>query len=123
MSCQTVASRDPCTLSPAADATRNCQLAADSLSSLVGQPDFPPSDEQLEPFKAKLPGCPADVKDQPLEEASWDCFVKKLTSAAHGKAEGEDGLNFYILSVCPEAVGRWVWRVINLHLSTPMPDD
>ena len=119
---QTIAFRDPETLSPTADATRNCQLAADSLSSLGGQPDFSPSDVHLEPFLAKLPSCPPEVVDQPLEEASWDWFTSKLASAAHGKAGGEDGLNFYILSVCPEPVRRWVWRVMNLHLSNPMPE-
>ena len=61
--------------------------------------------------------------DQPLGEASWDWFASKLASAAHSKAGGQDGLNFYILSVCPEPVRRWVWRVMNLHLSNPMPDD
>ena len=91
--------------------------------SLGGQPDFSPSDAQLQPFMARLPRCPAHLRERPLEGASWDWFVKKLTSAAHGKAGGEDGLNFYILSFCPEAVWRWVWRVINLYLSTPMPDD
>ena len=64
--CQTITFRDPKTLSPAADATRNCQLAADLLSSLVGQPDFSPSDEQLEPFLSKLPRCPAEVVSQPF---------------------------------------------------------
>ena len=58
-----------------------------------------------------------------MGEAAWDWFTNKLTSAAHGKAGGEDGLNFYILSVCPEPVRQWVWRVMNLHLSTPMPGD
>ena len=122
-SCQTIAFRDPETLSPTAYATRNCQLAADSLSSLGGQPDFSPSDEHLEPFLAKIPRCPPEVVDQPLGEDSWDWFASKLASAAHGKAGGEDGLNFYTLSVCPEPVRWWVWRVMNLHLSNPMPDD
>ena len=89
---------------------------------MAGQPDFSPSDEQLEPFLARLPRCPVGVPDQPLEEASCGWFVQKLSSAAHGKAGGEDGLNFYILSVCPEAVRHWVWRVMNLHLSNPMVD-
>ena len=87
-----------------------------------GQPDISPSDEQLEPFMARLPRCPAHVSDQPLEGASSDWFVQKHTSAAHGKTGGEDGLNFYILSLCPQAVRRWVWTVMNLHLLTSMPD-
>ena len=94
VSCQTIAFRDPETRSPAADATQNCQLAADSLSSLGGQPDFSPSEEQLEPFLAKLLRCPPEVVDQPLGEASWEWFTNKLASAAHGKAGGEDGLYF-----------------------------
>ena len=58
-----------------------------------------------------------------MGEASWGWFASKLASTVHGKAGGEDGLNFYILSLCPEPVQRWVWRVMNLHLSNPMPDD
>ena len=123
VSCQTIAFRDPETRSPTADATRNCQLAADSLSSLGGQPEFSPRDEHLEPFLAKIPRCPPEVVDQPLGEASWGSFPSKLASAVHGKAGGEDGLNIYILSLCPEPVQRWIWRVMNLHLSNPMPDD
>ena len=61
--------------------------------------------------------------DQPLGEASWGWFAKKLASAAHGKAGGEDGLNFYILLVCPEPVRQCVWRVMNQNLSTPLPGD
>ena len=58
-----------------------------------------------------------------MGEASWDWFANNLASAAHRKAGGEDGLNFYILSVCPEPVWQWVWRVMNLHLWNPMPGD
>ena len=58
-----------------------------------------------------------------MGEASWDWFANKLASAAHGKAGGEDGLNFYILSLCPEPVRLWVWKVMDLHLSNPMADD
>ena len=36
VSCQTIAFWDPDPLSPATDATRNCQLAADSLSPFRG---------------------------------------------------------------------------------------
>ena len=94
VSCQTIAFRDPETRSPTADPTRNCQLAADSLSSLGGQPDFSPRDEHLEPFLAKIPRCPPEVVDQPLGEASWGWFASKLASTVHGKAGGENGLNF-----------------------------
>ena len=88
VSCHTIAFRDPETLSPTADATRNCQLAADSLASLGGQPDFFPSHEHLGPFLARIPRCPPEVVDQPLGEASWDWFTSKLASPAHGKAGG-----------------------------------
>ena len=72
VSCHTIDFRDPETLSPTADATRNCQLAADSLSSLGGQPDSSPSDKHFEPFLAERPRCPPDVGDQPMRDASWD---------------------------------------------------
>ena len=112
---------DPLTGCSASDQTRNCQIVSDSLASLGGDPDFSPNDEALEPFLANLPSCPSATRVQPLSDVPWEWFMAKLKSAAHGKAGGEDGLNFSVLSICPEPIRKWLWLATNLHLRHLMP--
>ena len=51
-----------------------------------------------------------------------EVLEKKLADSAHNKAGGPDNCNFYLLSMCSPSVKEWLLEVVNLHLTTPMPE-
>ena len=101
---------------------RGSEIFADCLHSLGGPPDFTPNERVLEAAIENLPSCPETVRESPLVPMSEVFLKSKLKEAHHGTAGGPDQCNLYLLSLCSKSLHDWLLKVVNLHLTVPMPE-
>ena len=97
------------------------RVFSECLSKLGGEPDFEVPDQLLDQFISHIPKCPADVGAQPLPlpELSW---LRSTTArASPSKATGEDEVNYYVISLCPEHLQAFILSAIHLVLRHAPP--
>ena len=108
----------------ATDPSHVGQVFSDCLSKLGGDPDFTASEDTLSQYISLIPKCPPSSKNQelPLPTLEW------LNSVSHkappSKATGEDEMNYYIVSLLPDALQLLLLRAIHcilLHAPRPPP--
>ena len=100
---------------------RAATIVGESLRNLGGDPSFEPPPDKLQPCLDRLPQCPVGTSDSRLQTMEWDSFNQQLKSSPAEKASGFDGMNNYLLSICPDAIRRWVFQVCNHYLHHPLP--
>ena len=97
------------------------RIFSDTLLHLGGHPDYLPPERLVQDLLQHTPQCPQDITNQPLPPIEWAHFRKYLSSAKPNKAGGSDTTNAYTFWAAPESVQRLIWKVCNLHLSSPIP--
>ena len=92
------------------------RVLSECLSKLGGEPDFEVPDLLLDQFISHVPRCPDDVGTQPLPlpELSW--LQSTTARASPSKATGEDEVNYYVISLCPEHLQAFILSAIHLFL-------
>ena len=97
------------------------RVFCECLTKLGGEPDFEVPDLLLDQFISHVPKCPDDVGTQPLPlpELSW---LRSTTArASPSKATGEDEVNYYVISLCPEHLQAFILSAIHLVLRHAPP--
>ena len=100
---------------------RAAEIASDCLQNLGGDPHFSPDPRTLAQCLDRLPQCPPGTRELPPQHIAWDTFIAKLSAAPPSKAGGFDECNYYVLSLCPEPIQRWMHEVCNYFIDKPMP--
>ena len=113
--------QDPRTGTRTTCPARNAEIFSDCLHNLGGPPGFTPPPETLEAALGSLPSAHGGAEDSPVRPMTMDFLTSKLSAASHSTAGGTDECNFYLLLLCPTPVKEWILRIVNLHLTTPMP--
>ena len=97
------------------------RVFSECLSKLGGEPDLEVQDLLLDQFISHVPKCPDDVGTHPLPlpEPSW---LRSTTArASPSKATGEDEVNYYVISLCPEHLQAFILSAIHVLRHCPPP--
>ena len=92
------------------------RVFSECLSKLGGEPDFEVPDQLLDQFISHIPKCPADVGAQPLPLPELSLLRSTTARASPSKATGEDEVNYYVISLCPEHLQAFILSAIHLVL-------
>ena len=100
---------------------RAATIVGESLRNLGGNPGYEPPPDKLQACLERLPQCPMETSNVRLQKISWESFNQQLKCSPAEKASGFDDMNNYLLSICPEAIRKWVFQVCNHYLHHPLP--
>ena len=98
------------------------RVFSECLSKLGGDPAFTVGDDTLNQFLIHVPKCTPATKHKPLPLPTLNRLRDVTKSASPSKATGEDEINYYILSLLPDALQKILLRAVHYILvQGPLP--